>query len=78
DSSNFLQHDFGPKVHEGPIHQRNTARQSFVACNSKNQRMDTTLIAYLQSHSALTGLAVSPGPDRAFFVLCSDDMSVKV
>ncbi|KAG2092280.1 uncharacterized protein F5147DRAFT_531006, partial [Suillus discolor] len=60
-----------------PIHQCNTARQSFVTHDSNNWRMDTTLIAYLQSHSAcITGLAVSP--DRAFFVSCSDDMSVKV
>ncbi|KAG2047493.1 hypothetical protein BDR06DRAFT_842278, partial [Suillus hirtellus] len=76
DGSNFLQHDFGPKAHEGPIHQCNTARQSFVAHDSNNQQTDTTLIAYLQSHSALTRLAISA--DRAFFVLCSDDMSVKV
>ncbi|KAG1796904.1 hypothetical protein EV424DRAFT_1352913 [Suillus variegatus] len=63
-----LQHDFDPKMHEGPIRRRNTARQSFITRDSNNRRTEATLIAHLQSHTGcVTGLAVSP-----------DDMSVKV
>lgn len=77
DSNRELQHDFGPKVHEGPVRRRNTTRQSFLTRDSGNRRTEATLIAHLQSHSdCVTGLAVSP--DHAFFVSCSDDMSVKV
>ncbi|OAX43719.1 ARM repeat-containing protein [Rhizopogon vinicolor AM-OR11-026] len=77
DSNRELQHDFGPKVHEGPIRRRNTTRQSFITRDSSNRRTEATLIAHLQSHSdCVTGLAVSP--DHAFFISCSDDMSVKV
>lgn len=77
DTNRELQHDFGPKVHEGPVRRRNTARQSFVTRDSSNRRTEATLIAHLQSHTdCVTGLAVSP--DHAFFVSCSDDMSVKV
>ncbi|KAG1795617.1 uncharacterized protein HD556DRAFT_1471709 [Suillus plorans] len=46
-----LQHDFGPKMHEGPIRRRNTARQSFITRNSNNRRTEATLIAHLQSHT---------------------------
>jgi phosphoinositide-3-kinase regulatory subunit 4 len=64
-------------VHEGPIRRRNTARQSFITRDSSNRRTEATLIAHLQSHTdCVTGLAVSA--DHAFFVSCSDDMSVKV
>ncbi|KAG2073960.1 hypothetical protein BDR04DRAFT_1179492 [Suillus decipiens] len=77
DNNRELQHDFGPKVHEGPIRRRNTVRQSFITRDSSNRRTEATLIAHLQSHTdCVTGLAVSP--DHAFFVSCSDDMSVKV
>ncbi|KAG1737490.1 uncharacterized protein EDB91DRAFT_1140136 [Suillus paluster] len=77
DNNRELQHDFGPKVHEGPVRRRNTARQSFITRDSSSRRTEATLIAHLQSHTdCVTALAVSP--DHAFFVSCSDDMTVKV
>jgi len=77
DSNRELQHDFGPKVHEGPIRRRNTTRQSFITRDSSSRRTEAILIAHLQSHTeCVTGLAVSP--DHTFFVSSSDDMSVKV
>ncbi|KIJ63655.1 hypothetical protein HYDPIDRAFT_175967 [Hydnomerulius pinastri MD-312] len=77
DNNRELQHDFGPKVHEGPIRRRNAARQSFLPRDNSNRRVEATLIAHLQSHSdCITGLAVAP--DHSFFVSCSDDSTVKV
>ncbi|EIW79923.1 WD40 repeat-like protein [Coniophora puteana RWD-64-598 SS2] len=87
-----LQHDFGPRVHEGPIRRRNAARQRAAALSqdagsdssnnahpgsTRRPAADATLIAHLSSHTAaITGLAVSP--DHVFFVSCSDDGTVKV
>ncbi|KAH7928336.1 ARM repeat-containing protein [Leucogyrophana mollusca] len=77
DNNRELQHDFGPRVHEGPVRRRNAARQSFINRDNSSRRAEATLIAHLQSHSDLiTGLAVSP--DHLFFVSCSDDKTVKV
>ncbi|KIK39151.1 hypothetical protein CY34DRAFT_14571 [Suillus luteus UH-Slu-Lm8-n1] len=57
DSNHELQHDFGPKVHGGPVCRHNTARQSFVTRDSRNRRTEATLIAHLQSHNdCVTGL----------------------
>ncbi|KAG2366341.1 hypothetical protein BDR07DRAFT_1606901 [Suillus spraguei] len=64
DNNRELQHEFGPKA-------------KLYYSDSGNRRTEATLIAHLQSHTdCVTGLAVSP--DHAFFVSCSDDMSVKV
>ncbi|KAG6334162.1 hypothetical protein ID866_4928 [Astraeus odoratus] len=78
DNNRELQSDFGPKVHEGPVRRRSAPRQSFIPRDSSSsRRVEATLIAHLQSHSdCVTGLAVSP--DHAFFVSCSDDMTVKI
>jgi phosphoinositide-3-kinase regulatory subunit 4 len=74
DNNRELQHDFGPRVHEGPIRRRNAARQSFIA---RDNRVDATLVAHLHSHTdCITGLAVAP--DHSFFVSASDDGSVKI
>jgi len=77
DNNRELQHDFGPKVHEGPVRRRNAVRQSFTTRDGSNRRSEASLIAHLGSHSdAITGLAVSP--DHMFFVSASDDKTVKV
>lgn len=77
DNNRELQHDFGPKVHEGPVRRRNAVRQSFTTRDGNNRRSETSLIAHLGSHSdSITGLAVSP--DHMFFVSASDDKTVKV
>ncbi|KAJ7594229.1 hypothetical protein C8J56DRAFT_926236 [Mycena floridula] len=77
DNNRELQHDFGPKVREGPIRRRNPARQSFTSRDDGSRRLDANLIAHLTSHSdCINGLAVSP--DHMFFVSCSDDKTVKV
>ncbi|KAJ6613557.1 hypothetical protein B0H10DRAFT_2047665 [Mycena sp. CBHHK59/15] len=59
DNNRELQHDFGPKVHEGPVsaERDGTTRQT-----------EATLVAHLTSHSdAITSLAVSP--DHMFFTV---------
>ncbi|KAF9233916.1 hypothetical protein BU15DRAFT_90187 [Melanogaster broomeanus] len=72
DSNRELQHDFGPRVHDGPIRRRNAARQSFLPRDNSNRRVEAALIAHLQSHSdCITGLAVAP--DHSFFASSSDD-----
>ncbi|KAF8128699.1 hypothetical protein EV363DRAFT_1433081 [Boletus edulis] len=77
DNNRELQHDFGPRAHEGPIRRRNAARQSLIARDSSNRRIEATLVAHLHSHTdCITGLAVAP--DHSFFVSASDDGSVKV
>lgn len=77
DNNRELQHDFGPRVHEGPIRRRNAARQSFIARDSSTRRVEATLVAHLHSHTdCITGLAVAP--DHSFFVSASDDGSVKI
>ncbi|KAJ7865275.1 hypothetical protein B0H13DRAFT_2067981, partial [Mycena leptocephala] len=69
DNNRELQHDFGPKVHEGPT------RLCVSGWHRSTNRGD--LVAHLTSHSdAITGLAVSP--DHMFFVSASDDKTVKV
>lgn len=71
------QHDFGPKVHEGPIRRRNTGRPTFSLRDAKRKHLEATLITHLNSHTDLVnGLAVSP--DHVFFVSCSDDKTVKI
>ncbi|KAJ3746567.1 hypothetical protein DFH05DRAFT_1607341 [Lentinula detonsa] len=77
DSNRDLQHDFGPRVHEGPVRRRNPVRHSLLSRDGTARRMDAALVAHLGSHSdAITGLAVSP--DQMFFVSASDDKTVKV
>ena len=77
DNNRELQHDFGPRVHEGPIRRRNAARQSFIARDNSSRRIEATLVAHLHSHTDyITGLAVAP--DHSFFVSASDDGSVKI
>ncbi|KAF5392892.1 hypothetical protein D9757_000800 [Collybiopsis confluens] len=77
DNNKEFQHDFGPRVHEGPVRRRNPVRHSFVSRDGATRRMEATLIAHLGSHSdAITGLAVSP--DHMFFVSASDDKTVKI
>lgn len=77
DSNRDYQHDFGPRVHEGPVRRRNPVRQSFTPRDGTARRLEATLIAHLSSHSdAVTALAVSP--DHVFFVSSSDDKTVKV
>ncbi|KAI0672432.1 hypothetical protein C8Q78DRAFT_971156 [Trametes maxima] len=78
DNNRDLQNDFGPKVHEGPVRRRNTARHtSFMARDSASRRLEASLISHFNSHSdAVTGIAVSP--DHMFFVSASDDKTVKV
>jgi phosphoinositide-3-kinase regulatory subunit 4 len=81
DNNKDLQHDFGPKVHEGPVRRRNVTRSTFSTRDSSGsssaRRIEANLIANLSSHSeAITGLAVSP--DHMFFVSSSDDKTVKV
>ena len=77
DNNRELQNDFGPRVHEGPVRRRNTARHSFISRDSSSRRPDVSLIAQLRSHSdAITGITVSP--DHMFFVSASDDKTVKV
>jgi len=80
DNNKDLQHDFGPKVHEGPVRRRNVPRSTFSTRDSSSssaRRIDANLIANLTSHSeAITGLAVSP--DHLFFVSSSDDKTVRV
>jgi len=77
DNNRELQHDFGPKVHEGPVRRRNLVRHSFAPRDGSTRRPEATLIANLTSHSdCITGLAVSP--DHMFFVSSSDDKTVKV
>lgn len=77
DNNRELQYDFGPRVHEGPIRRRNTARQSFIARDNSHRRIEATLVAHLHSHTdCITGFAVAP--DHAFFVSASDDGSVKI
>ncbi|KAE9405511.1 hypothetical protein BT96DRAFT_988303 [Gymnopus androsaceus JB14] len=63
DNNRELQHDFGPRVHEGPVRRRNPVRHSFVSRDARTS-------------DAITGLAVSP--DHTFFVSASDDKTVKV
>lgn len=76
DNNRELQHDFGPKVHEGPVRRRNALRHNFGPRDG-TRRTEATLVAHLTSHSdAITGLAVSP--DHMFFVSASDDKTVKV
>jgi phosphoinositide-3-kinase regulatory subunit 4 len=77
DNNREFQHDFGPKVHEGPVRRRNTVRHSFISRDGTPRRLEATLIAHLTSHSdVITSLAVSP--DHTFFVSSSDDKTVKV
>jgi len=77
DNNRELQHDFGPKVHEGPVRRRSAVRHTFGPRDGAARRFEATLIANLTSHSdAITGLAVSP--DHMFFVSSSDDKTVKV
>jgi phosphoinositide-3-kinase regulatory subunit 4 len=77
DNNKELQHEFGPKVHDGPVRRRNAVRQNFAPRDGSNRRSEATLIAHLASHSdSITGLAVSP--DHMFFVSASDDKTVKV
>ncbi|KAI9511419.1 ARM repeat-containing protein, partial [Russula earlei] len=77
DSNREYQHDFGPRVHEGPVRRRNTVRQSFTPRDGTTRRPEATLVAQLSSHTdAVTGFAVSP--DHIFFVSSSDDKTVKV
>lgn len=77
DSNREYQHDFGPRVHEGPVRRRNTVRQSFIPRDGTARRPEATLIAQLASHTdAVTAFAVSP--DHLFFVSSSDDKTVKV
>jgi hypothetical protein len=77
DSNREYQHDFGPRVHEGPVRRRNTVRQSFTPRDGTARRPEATLIAQLSSHiDAVTAFAVSA--DHVFFVSSSDDKTVKV
>jgi phosphoinositide-3-kinase, regulatory subunit 4 len=77
DSNREYQHDFGPRVHEGPVRRRNTVRQSFTPRDGTVRRPEATLVAQLSSHiDAVTAFAVSP--DHIFFVSSSDDKTVKV
>ncbi|KAJ7672606.1 hypothetical protein DFH06DRAFT_96923 [Mycena polygramma] len=77
DNNRELQHDFGPKVHEGPVRRRNAVRHTFASRDGTARQTEATLVAHLTSHSdAITGLAVSP--DHMFFVSASDDKTVKV
>ena len=77
DSNREYQHDFGPRVHEGPVRRRNTVRQSFTPRDGTARRPEATLIAQLASHTdAVTAFAVSP--DHLFFVSSSDDKTVKI
>jgi phosphoinositide-3-kinase, regulatory subunit 4 len=77
DSNREYQHDFGSRVHEGPVRRRNTVRQSFMPRDGTTRRPEATLVAQLTSHTdAVTAFAVSP--DHLFFVSCSDDKTVKV
>ncbi|KAI0357817.1 hypothetical protein OH77DRAFT_1303761 [Trametes cingulata] len=78
DNNRDLQHDFGPRVHEGPVRRRNAARHtSFMSRDGTSRRLEASLISHFNSHSeAVTGLAVSP--DHMFFVSSSDDKTVKV
>ncbi|KAF7343436.1 hypothetical protein MVEN_01776300 [Mycena venus] len=77
DNNRELQHDFGPKVHEGPVRRRNAVRHTFASRDGTARQTEATLVAHLTSHSdAITGLAVSP--DHTFFVSASDDKTVKV
>ncbi|KAF9011876.1 other/VPS15 protein kinase [Cyathus striatus] len=76
DNNRELQHDFGPKVHEGPIRRRNPVRHGFASRDS-TKRVEPTLVANLTAHAdAVTGIAVSP--DHLYFVTSSDDKTVKV
>ena len=71
------QYDFGPRVHEGPVRRRTSARQNFSLRDPKKRHLEATLIAHLNSHTeTVNGVAVSP--DHVFFVSCSDDKTVKV
>ncbi|KAF9078567.1 hypothetical protein BDP27DRAFT_1378971 [Rhodocollybia butyracea] len=77
DNNRELQHDFGPRFHEGPVRRRNPVRNSFVSRDGTTRKLEAGLIAHLASHSdAITGLAVSP--DHTFFVSASDDKTLKV
>ncbi|KAF8958945.1 hypothetical protein BDZ97DRAFT_1839964 [Flammula alnicola] len=77
DNNRELQHDFGPRVHEGPLRRRNVIRPSFSTRDAATKRIEANLIANMTSHSeAITGFAVSP--DHMFFVSSSDDKTVKV
>ncbi|KAH9994556.1 ARM repeat-containing protein [Russula compacta] len=77
DSNREYQHDFGPRVHEGPIRRRNTIRQSFTPRDGTVRRPEAALVAQLSSHTdAVTAFAVSP--DHIFFISSSDDKTVKV
>ncbi|KAJ8472505.1 hypothetical protein ONZ45_g16629 [Pleurotus djamor] len=77
DGHQEYQHEFGPKVHEGPVRRRNAARLGYTLRDGSSRRLDAALIANLTSHSeAITGFAVSP--DHLFFVSASDDKTVKV
>ncbi|KAJ7715595.1 hypothetical protein DFH07DRAFT_862734 [Mycena maculata] len=77
DNNRELQHDFGPKVHEGPVRRRNAVRHTFAPRDGTTRQTEATLVAHLTSHSdAITSLAVSP--DHMFFVSASDDKTVKV
>jgi phosphoinositide-3-kinase regulatory subunit 4 len=77
DSNREYQHDFGPRVHEGPVRRRNTVRQTFTPRDGTARRPEAMLIAQLASHTdAVTAFAVSP--DHLFFVSSSDDKTVKI
>ncbi|KAF5325055.1 hypothetical protein D9619_009624 [Psilocybe cf. subviscida] len=78
DNNRDLQHDFGPRVHEGPVRRRNVTRPSFGSSRDpSNKRVEANLISNMASHSeTITGFAVSP--DHMFFVSSSDDKTVKV
>ncbi|KAI0267262.1 hypothetical protein BC834DRAFT_870444 [Gloeopeniophorella convolvens] len=77
DSNREYQHDFGPRVHEGPVRRRNAVRQSFTPRDGTSRRPEAAIIAQLSSHAdAVTSFAVSP--DHMFFVSSSDDKTVKI
>ncbi|KAF9485745.1 other/VPS15 protein kinase [Pholiota conissans] len=77
DNNREFQHDFGPRVHDGPVRRRNVSRQTFSSRDGSKKRIEASLIANMTSHTeAVTGFAVSP--DHMFFVSSSDDKTVKV
>lgn len=77
DNSREAMHDFGPKVHIGPVRRRNTPRQSSFSFHGVSRHPEAALIANLTSHAGpINGIVVAP--DHTFFVTCSDDKTVKV
>ncbi|KAF8514142.1 hypothetical protein JB92DRAFT_2566999, partial [Gautieria morchelliformis] len=70
-------HDFGPKIHDGPVRRRRTPRQSSFVFHGITRHPDATLIANLPSHSGPVD-AIVVAQDHTFFVTCSDDTTAKV